>query len=139
MRSAVACTLATGVTAKGNGFALLVAAIRVAAIAASKLDQGKMARIDFDTAEFYRLGAFENRHGPHELGCVAFTQFAKQRRFSAQWWLGPVLASVRTAKSHSRGAADRGIAGIGSLEFCVDRIRDFGIGHALGQIFPQRF
>jgi hypothetical protein len=37
--------------AEGDGLALLVAAIRVAAIAGRKFDQRQMARIDFDAAE----------------------------------------------------------------------------------------
>src|ERR1700681_248615 len=115
-----------------------VTAVRVAAIAAFELWERKTARIDFDAAQFNRLRALENRHRPYELGCVALAQFAKQGRFGAQWRLGPVLGPVGTGKPHPLGAADRGTAGIGGLEFRVDRIRDFRIGHAPGQIFPQR-
>src|SRR6478672_7985020 len=71
MRNAVARTRAPGVTAKSDGFTLPVTAVGIAAIVAFKLDQGKMARIDFDAAQFDGLHATENRHRPNELGCGA--------------------------------------------------------------------
>src|SRR4051812_41521083 len=72
---------------------------------------------------------------------MAFARFARP-----QWWgfrrRGPIpwqiLGAVGAGDSHSPGAANRGIAGIGGLELGIDRFRDFGKGHPLRQIFPQR-
>ncbi len=42
-------------TAKGNCFTLLIAAVRIPAVVTFKFDQRKMARIDLDTAKFSRF------------------------------------------------------------------------------------
>jgi hypothetical protein len=48
--------------AEGDGFALLVTAVRVAAIAPFQFDQGQMTRIDLDAAQFDRLRLLKWRH-----------------------------------------------------------------------------
>src|SRR5258707_5371331 len=85
-------------TAKGDGLALLVAAVGIAAIAAFELSEGKMARIDFHAAQFDRLSVLENRLGPNELGCVAPAQ-ANQWRFFAPWARDAPPLPVGTAQS----------------------------------------
>ena len=60
------------VTAESNGFAFLVAAVGISAIAGFKIHQRKMARIDLDAAELGGLLALEPRHQPHGFGHVAF-------------------------------------------------------------------
>jgi hypothetical protein len=55
--------------------------------------------------------------------------FRRRRLLAGMGWAG---------KSHSPGAADRGVAGIAGPEFRVDGVGDLRIGHALGQIFAQR-
>jgi hypothetical protein len=49
------------VTAKGNGFALFVAAVGITAIVRLEICERNMARIDLDTAELDDLGALERR------------------------------------------------------------------------------
>jgi hypothetical protein len=77
MRRAIAGVRNTRLIAEGDGFALLVTAIGVAAIAGFKLQQRQMARIGFDAAELDGLLAFENRHDPSGEGSVAFPQFLR--------------------------------------------------------------
>jgi hypothetical protein len=77
MRRAIAGVRCARLSAEGDGFAVLVAAIGVAAIAGFELQQRQMARIGFDTAELEGLFAFENRHDPSGHGGVAFPQFAR--------------------------------------------------------------
>src|SRR5216684_9240754 len=102
--------------AEGDGLALLVAAVRVAAIAGREIHQRQMARIDFDAAELDRL-RLENRHDPQELRLMALAQFVKPRRRGSRWLrpvlrrlLAQILGPLRTGKSHPPGAADRGVA-----------------------------
>src|SRR5580692_7625711 len=64
MRRAIAGVLAARLTAEGDGFAFLIAAIGVAAIAGFELQQRQMSRIGFDTAKLDSLFAFEDRHDP---------------------------------------------------------------------------
>jgi hypothetical protein len=51
MRGTIARALAPWVTAEGDGFALLVAAVKIPAIAGFNIYQRKMARIDLDAAQ----------------------------------------------------------------------------------------
>ncbi len=127
------------VTAKGDGLTLLVPAIGVAAIASLKVGQGQMARIDFDTAEFWHFFALPNRHRPHELGNVAFARSFKTRPRRDRRRGGKVIRPVgRSGKLHPLGAADRGAAGIGGAEFRVERPRGLRKGHTPGKIIVQR-
>ena len=66
MRRAITRTRAARMTAEGDGLALFVAAIRIAAIAALQLDQGKMPRFDPDAAQLDRLDLFEHRRRPRK-------------------------------------------------------------------------
>jgi hypothetical protein len=64
---------------KSDGFALLVAAIGVAAIARFEINQRKMARIDPDTAKLDGLRCARKSAPPNELGYMAFARFGSQR------------------------------------------------------------
>src|SRR5450631_1081669 len=96
-------------TAEGDGFAVLVTAIGIAAIAGFEIDQDEMTRHDFDASEFYRLRGFDLWHGPHEPGGVAFARLVRQRRLGIWFWAGPIYGPalgqihrpVATAKSHA--------------------------------------
>ena len=50
--------------AEGDGLVLFVAAIRIAAIAALKFDEGKMPRLDVDATQFERNDLLEHRYRP---------------------------------------------------------------------------
>ena len=62
MRRAIAGVLAARPAAEGDGFALFVAAIGIAAIPGLKFRQRQMARIGFDAAEPDGLVPFEDGH-----------------------------------------------------------------------------
>ena len=70
MRAAITQTRAARMTAEGDGLALFVAAIRIAAIAALQLDQGTMPRFDANTAQFDRHGLFEDWRRPGKRGAL---------------------------------------------------------------------
>lgn len=88
VRGAIIRTSTARVTAKGDRFTILVAAVRKAAIALFELDQREMARIDLDTAKLDHLVPLEHWRrvpeefarpevvggtllpGPHQLGLV---------------------------------------------------------------------
>src|ERR1700686_1760633 len=115
MRRAVARAVAPRMAAKGDGFALRVAAVGVAAVAGFEIDQGEMPRHDLDTAEFCRFRPFENRRRPRKPGCPALARLAAWRFFRFRRPLGPMLELVpgparptRTDKPHAPGAAKRG-------------------------------
>src|SRR4051812_36608650 len=55
MRRAVTRTRAARMAAEGDGFALFVPAVRIAAIAVFEFDQGKVTRIGFDAAQLDRF------------------------------------------------------------------------------------
>jgi len=67
MRRAVARALSARVTAKGDGFAFLVPAVGVTAVAVLKLDEREMTRLDFQAAERRLLGPPENGGTPEEV------------------------------------------------------------------------
>jgi hypothetical protein len=67
MRGTIARALAPWVTAEGDGFALLVAAVKIPAIAGFNIYQRKMARIDLDAAQLDWLDTFKNRLRPPEI------------------------------------------------------------------------
>jgi len=128
------------VPAKRDGFPLFVAAVRIPAIVAFKLEQREMARVDLDAAKRNWLGALNDRHRPAEFGRPEFGQAGLQypillRPARARRRLRP----VRIRNPHPFGASDRGIAGVAGMEICVDGVGDLRIGQALGNEFPQRF
>src|SRR5689334_1586681 len=61
MRRAIARTRPAGMTAESDRLALLIAAIRIAAIAALQLDQGEMPRLDRCAAQVNRPDLLERR------------------------------------------------------------------------------
>src|ERR1700736_2390144 len=71
MRRAGADTFPPRMTAEGDSFALLVAAIGIAAIAGLEIDQRKMPRHDFDAAQLRHFRRIEHRYPRHELGNMA--------------------------------------------------------------------
>src|SRR6476660_2943218 len=107
MRSTIARALASRVCAKSNGFALLLPAIGVTAIARLEICERKMARIDLDTAELDGLRAPESRHRRDELGRMVFARSARLGLwgFRRGAMLGQILGAVGAGNPHSPGAA----------------------------------
>ena len=64
MRRAIAHAREPGMTAKGDGFAVLVPAIGVSTIAVFEVDQRLQARCDSDAAQFDGFGLFLRRQRP---------------------------------------------------------------------------
>ena len=108
-----------------------------------EIDQGEMAWHDLDAAQLRHFGGLEDRHRPQEFRNMPLARLAKPRRpgFRRPLRKMPkaVAGPVGTGKPHPFGAAERGIAGIGGIEPRVDRVGDFRIGQAPGEIFAQRF
>src|SRR3954471_15198991 len=118
--------------AKRDGFPLFVAAVRIPAIVAFKLEQRKMARIDLDAAKRNWLGALHDRHRPAEFGRPEFGQAALWYRILLRLARARRrLRPVRICNPHPFGASDRGIAGIAGMELRVDGVADLRIGQAL--------
>src|SRR5882757_1350492 len=108
--------------AEQDGFALLVAAIGVAALAIFEIDQRHQPRAETDTAELDRLSALA--HGSWLL--------------SARLRHRPVVRPIWGAKPHALAAANDGVAAIAGAELRINRIGDFRIEHPTRPIFAQR-
>ena len=141
MRRAIARARPPRMAAKGDGFALFVAAVGIAAIAPSEIDQRKMTRLDLDAAQLDRLGVARRPARANDSGDRA----RSDARGSAERCPAAGLRRqrrrrpVRTRQTHSPGPADGGIAGIGGVELRVDRVwRSAEKDMPLSEIFPQR-
>jgi hypothetical protein len=129
--------------AERNGFAVLVAAIGIAAVAAFEIDERDQARFDPHATELDGFGARQRRLRLHRLGLhgpggAALARFARPRRACSARHPTRLPGLFRTSEPHALAAADRGVAGIGGFELRVDGVRGFRIGHSLGQEFAQR-
>src|SRR5882724_1537178 len=130
-------------TAKGDGFTVLVAAVRVAATAAVEIDQRQQARTDADTAEFHWLSAIGRRPPLARLGRATLARFPRAglrwlRRLVSPRRLRPAVGPFGAAKPHALAAADRGVAGEAGAELRINRVRDFRIGQAARDKLAQR-
>src|ERR1700733_14299446 len=99
-----------------------------------------MARGDFNTAQFWRPDAFEDRSRPRGLGNVLARR--RRLRFRLTEPFGQTLDStfrpVRTGEPHTPGTADRGTARIGGPERRVDGGGDLRKGQATRKMLAQR-
>ena len=117
------------VAAKGDGLALLVAAIGIAAIAGFEIEQAKDGAARFRHSAAFRH--FRRARRPASaamgLGNVALARSCRRCGVCAcrRWLRTASVRPVRTGKPHPPGAADRGTAGIGGPEFRVDRLARF--------------
>src|SRR5579872_4569100 len=126
--------------AKGNGLALGVAAIGVAAVADIEIDQSEVPRRNGHATKLQCGGALDGRElrcgFEYRLGRALGWWVFDRQRFGAHlekppqirpllrrplrgpWRLSRRLARRRSLprKPHAPGAADRGIAGVGSAE-----------------------
>src|SRR3979411_2606635 len=98
-------------TAEGDGFAVLIAAVGVAAITGFEVSKRKVARVDFDAAELWHLRRRENRHWPDEVGSTvlaASTQLRRlvlRRRLLGRQLIRRGLWTIRNGDAHALGAA----------------------------------
>src|SRR3954449_8313992 len=101
--------------AEGDRFAIRLAAIRVTAIARFELEKRKMARHEFDAAEFWCLCLFEHSYSRYKFRSVPLARLVQACRFSPTP-PGPtrrqILGRVRAGKPHALGATERGVPGI---------------------------
>src|SRR5437764_15244684 len=100
--------------AERDRFSIGLAAIRVTAIVRFELDKRKMARHEFDTAEFWRLLSFEHRHSRDKFRSVPLARLLQARCFFATP-PGPthrqILRRVRAGKPHALGATESSVPG----------------------------
>src|SRR5204862_1162939 len=100
--------------AERDRFSIRLAAIRVTAIARFEIEKRKMARHEFDTAEFWRLRSFEHTQSRNKFRSVPLARLVQAGRFSPTT-PGPthrqILGRVRAAKPHALGATERRVPG----------------------------
>src|SRR4051794_39926693 len=127
--------------AERDRFSIRFAAIRVTAIARFEIEKRKMARHEFDTAEFRRLRLFEHRYSRNKFRTVPLARLLQARRFSPTP-PGPTrrqfFGRVRAGKPHALGATERRVPGIYCVEPRVERLGDCRKRHTAGKIFAQR-
>src|SRR5712671_2847499 len=143
MRRAVARTWTARMTAEGDGFALLVTAIGIAAVAALQIDHGKMARLDLDAAELGNFDPFDCRQWPMKSGRSRFrranlAETVQTWRHPKRRYLWRPIRLLGSHESHPPGPAEHGVTRIAGLEFLVDCSRGFRTGQPQGKKLPQR-
>ena len=139
MRRAVARALSARVTAKGDGFAFLVPAVGVTAVAVLKLDEREMTRLDFYAAQRRPLSPPENGGTPEEvqrpevIGRLSLPE-RRQLDFSRlQRRLGP----FRLCKTHPPRPSEGGAARVRGAESRINGVRCVGVGQSPGDILLQ--
>src|SRR5579872_5102569 len=139
MRGAIARPLLTRVPAEGDGLALRIAAVGVAAIGWLKIDKRKMPRRDRHASQSKSGGALD-RGEPGRLEQDAGALFADLARIRLSG-CGKYAAAVRSLgrrQAEAAGAADRSIAGIGGAEAFVQGAGDFLERQPFFHEFAQR-
>src|SRR5438067_7334651 len=100
--------------AERDRFSIRLAAVRVTAIARFEIEKRKMARHEFDTAEFWRLRSFEHRHSRNKFRSVPLARPVRARGFSPTP-PGPTprqfFGRIRAAKAHALGATESRVPG----------------------------
>src|SRR5437764_4549603 len=99
-------------TAKGDGFAVFVAPVRIATVAGFKLAKREVTRIGFDAAQLWHINRSEDRKRPHDVGSTDLRASTQLRRLLL-WpqrlgrnMLRHDLWTIGNANPHALGAAD---------------------------------
>src|SRR6185312_16655492 len=123
---------------------VLVAAVRVAAVAVLKLGQREQPRPDSDATEFHRLGRLWS--GGCRPGGAGGTLAALLHPVTwclvsfldPRYQLQTILGTPRDDQPHPFGSSDRGAAAVGRTKPRIDRVGSIRIGHAAPDKFPER-
>src|ERR1700689_1127655 len=99
-----------------------------------------MAGGDFNTAQFWRPDAFEDRSWPRGLGNVLARRRRLRFRLTEPFGQTPdsTFGPLRTGEPHSPGATDRGAARIGRPERRVDGGGDLRKGQTIRKMLAKR-
>src|SRR4051794_14680056 len=81
VRPAVSRIILLWMTAERDGFSLLVAAIRISAIADLQIDERKMTRIDFHAAQLWQFVSLEKRDPRDKFRDMALARLTQWYQF----------------------------------------------------------
>src|SRR3954466_9008321 len=123
MGRAVTRTRTARMTTKGNRFALFVATVGVAAIAAFQLDQGKVARIDFDAAQLDRFRFISRWRRPGKPGRWRDNQANFPQPVDSVLKIGSPPPPIGSSEPEPPGTPDHGVTRISRVESLVDNRR----------------